>query len=567
MAQSNAHNAHKITALYCRLSREDELDGESNSIQNQKLLLKQYAESNHFKNVQYFVDDGITGTTFKRTAWQKLNELIESNSIAAIIVKDLSRFGRNYLEAGHYMEMVFPEHDIRFIAINDGVDSANGEDDFTPFRNIMNEWYAKDISRKRKSANKVKSSQGYPIGACPYGYQPDPENPKRWIVDTEAADVVREIYQLRLNGESVQRIAEILKRKKIVTPSIYMIKKGIRKAGCSVNQRGDYLWDKNQVRKILANQAYTGDVVNFKTYSKSFKLKKRFDNPAENWDIHSNVHEPVIKRALWNKVQTTFSTKQRKPKYVRKNIFAGLLKCSDCGANLNYKYTHDNPNNHYFSCHNKRENNGLCMKTHHIRVDELTELVTRDIARVTKFVHEFEDLFVKFIVDEKYKQVVKTQAKNRKLLQELLAQERKLDIVFENLYTDKVTGQITEERFLKLSASFEDEHSALSQKIKHLQSIVDDEKQHEMNADGFIRIVREYTRINELTPEILYAFIDKIVVHHREVIDGQKTQKVEIYYKMVGKIDLPALEVQKQLMIGFGRNTENSTKKENRLVS
>ena len=452
--------------------------------------------------------------------------------------------------------------DVRFIAVTDNVDSADGDYGLmVPIRNIFNEQYARDISIKRRSANRAKSSLGYPIGLCPYGYMPDPADNRRWVIDDEAAEIVREIYQLRLRGESVYQIADILKRKKIVTPSIYLTKKGIRKCRMT-NQRGDYLWDKNVVRGILFNQCYTGDVINFKTYTKSFKLKQRLDNPKENWDIHENVHEAIIDRATWEKVQATFQTKQRQPKHVRKNMFAGFLKCANCGANLNYKYTHANPDNHYFSCRNKRDSNGLCGQTHHIRVDRLTEVVTKHISRVTRFANQFEDDFVKLVVDEHYKQIILLQDKNKKALANLRGRERELDIIFENLYEDKVGGKISEERFMRMSAKYEDEQSELSQKIKHLHAIVEEEKNHEMNADGFIKLIRKYTRINKLTPEILREFIDKIVVHHRETINKQTYQKIEIYYKMVGNIDVPDIIEQKQYLPAFGRTSEDNKKED-----
>ena len=409
MKQSNKTNnilqSDKITALYLRLSRDDDLEGESNSISNQKTLLTRYAKEQGFRNVKVFIDDGISGVTFDRQGFKDMFKLIEADQVGTLIVKDMSRLGRNYIEVGKLTESILPIHDVRLIAVNDGVDSDKGEDDFTPFRNIMNEWYAKDMSRKMRSTLKIKSSQGYAIGHPPYGYKYDEIDKKRWAIDEEAADTVRHIFNLRKQCESVTEIAKILKKEKIYIPSVYAMKKGIKRP-LGKAPLGEYLWTHVMVRSILSNQSYVGDVINFKTYSKSFKLKKRLDNDKENWQIHKNVHESIISRELFEIVQKTFkTTKCQKPRQTQKSIFAGFLKCSDCGANLNYKFTHDNPDNHYFSCKNNRAQNGLCKKTHHIRVDVLTNLVRNDIFNIVKFANEFEDEFVKIVVDEDYKRI------------------------------------------------------------------------------------------------------------------------------------------------------------------
>ena len=549
----------EITALYLRLSREDEQAGESNSIANQKTLLTDYAEKNGFRNVRTFIDDGVSGVTFNRDGFTKMLALIEEGKVSTVIVKDMSRLGRNYLEVGQFTEVIFPKNNVRLIAVNDGVDSLNGEDDFSPFRNIMAEWYVKDLSRKLRSAQRAKSKNGYAIGPPPLGYRYDAADPRRWVVDEEGAAVVRRIYAMRLEGTSVNDIARILKHEKVLTPSAYANKKGYRKPSRSVT-RGETFWDTSVVLHILKNQSYLGNVINFRTYSKSYKLKDRLENPEEKWDIHEGVHEPVIERSQWEAVQKTFEkTKCRKPKHVEKHMLAGFLRCSDCGANLNYKYTHDNPDNHYFSCRNKRENNGLCAQTHHIRVDTIMSLVKRSLSDILRFAELFEDEFVKIVVDEHYKRVQIQQRKNQKALQAVLSREKELDVLFENLYEDKALGRLTEERFLKLAYRYEDEQSALKQNIQHLKAIVDEEKTHEMNADGFLKLVRKYTDIQTLTPEILHEFIDKIVVYHRENIRGETVQKVEIYYKMIGHVEIPSMSrEQTQMCVKlFGRKDES----------
>ena len=319
------------------------------------------------------------------------------------------------------------------------------------------------------------------------------------------------------------------------------------------------LWTVEMVRKILLNQSYVGDVVNFKTYSKSFKLKKRFENDKENWQIHKDVHEPIISRDKFEEVQKSFGdTKYRKPKYIEKNMFAGFLKCSDCGANLNYKFTHDNPDNHYFSCRNNRAGNGLCKKTHHIRVDVLTRLVRNDIANIVKFANEFEDEFVKIVVDEDYKRVQATQKRNFETLNNMLARDKELDVLYEKVFEEKALGNLSEERFLKLSERYEKEQFELKAKIKNMKKIVAEEKKHELNADGFLKIVRKYSEIEELTLDILQEFVDKIVVHHREKVMGETIQEIEIYYKMIGHVELPNIKKMERMSLlkNFGRKKE-----------
>ena len=544
-----------ITALYLRLSRDDDLEGESNSISNQRAFLTDYARRNKFRNVKIFIDDGVSGVTMKRDGFQKMMALIEADKVSTVIVKDMSRLGRNYLEVGQLTETVFPMHSVRFIAVNDGVDSDKGEDDFTPFRNIMNEWYAKDMSRKMRSTLRTKSKQGYAIGCPLLGYMHDPEEPKHWIIDPEGAEIVRRIYSMRADGASVNDIARILKRDKVLIPSIYAQRKGFKNPTMKPT-RGEYLWDTSMVRNILTNQLYVGDVINFRTYSKSYKLKARLDNPPEKWEVHRDVHEPIIPRPEWESIQKTFGhTKFRKTKNLDKNIFAGYLKCSDCGANLNYKYTHDNPDNQYYSCRNSRARNGLCNKTHHIRLDALTEIVTRNLSEIVRFAAAYEDEFVKIVMDEQYKQIQLQQKKNKEALQAALARAGEIDVLYERLYEEHILGNLTDDRYRKLSDKYEDEQTELSQRIRHLRKIVAEEQAHEMNAEGFLQLVRKYTDIQELTPEILREFIDKIVVYHREQIGGQTVQKVEIYYKMIGYVELPHMSraAEQSYLAAFGR--------------
>ena len=306
----------------------------------------------------------------------------------------------------------------------------------------MNEWYAKDMSCKMRSTLKIKNSQGYAIGRPPLGYTYDEMDKKRWAVDEEGAQIVRYIFELRKQGESMNKIAKILKKQKVYIPSAYAAKKGIIKPTAKP-PLNEYLWNHGMIQRILTNQSYVGDVVNFRTYSKSFKLKNRIDNARENWQIHKDVHEPIIGRELFEENQKSFGdTKCRKPKCIPQNMFVGFLRCSDCGANLNYKYAHDNPDNHYFSCKNNRVGNGLCKKTHHVRVDVLDYLIRNDISNIVQFATEFEDEFVKIVVDENYKQIQATQKKNLEALNKMLARDKELDTLCEKVFEEKILGNL-----------------------------------------------------------------------------------------------------------------------------
>lgn len=360
---------------------------------------------------------------------------------------------------------------------------------------------------------------------------------------------------MRLQGESVNKIAEKLKRDKVLIPSVYAAKKGIKKPAVKVIL-GDFIWSCERVRMILTNQSYVGDVINFKTYSKSFKLKKRLENAKENWEIHKNVHEPIIERSDFEKVQGTFrKTKCRKPKHIEKNMFAGFLKCSDCGANLNYKYIVGNNDNSYFSCKNKRANNGLCKKTHHVRVDTLTQIVKNNISEIVRFANDFEDEFVKLVVDENYKLTKERQRKNNEALQKAISRDKEIDALIEGLFEEKVLGNLTNERFKKLTYKYEDEQSEIKQTIKNIKKIVLEDAKHELDVNGFLDIVKKYSEIEKLSVQILNEFIDKIIVHHRETVGGMTSQKIEIFYKMIGNIQIPKLSNKEhnQFIKYFGR--------------
>ncbi|WP_373728839.1 DUF4368 domain-containing protein [Bacteroides heparinolyticus] len=535
MKQSNI-----VTALYCRLSRDDDMQGDSNSIVNQKKLLSKYAKEYGLSNTKYFVDDGYTGTNFNRPGWIEMTEAVEAGYIGAILVKDMSRLGRDYLQVGFYTDNFFPEHNIRFIAVNDGVDSAEGENEFAPFRNIMNEWYAKDISRKVRSSQRLRGSAGVPLSLPPYGYIKDPENPKRWIVDEEAAKIVRYIYKLCIDGISEYCIADRLEKEMILKPSEYWKSKGIRKPGKSSFKDSPYYWCKSTVNKILSSREYMGDVVNFKTYSKSFKNKRRLENSEENHVIFEGVHEPVVDRQTWEMVQRTREgNKRRRPKNTEKHMFSGLLYCADCGRKLYFNVTHPNTELKYFNCSNYKGNRGVCNDTHYIRADALEEVMLLEIRRMTAFLQDKEEDFVKLLMSKTLKEAENESKYRAQQLRAMLARCDELERLFTKTYEDNTNGKLTDERFMMITKRYDDEQLALKKKISTLQAEIDAEERSKHSAASFLRTVKRYTDIQELTPLILNELVEKIVVHQAQGVGKNKTQQLEIHYNFIGILDTP----------------------------
>ena len=426
----------KITPLYERLSRDDELQGESNSISHQKQMLEEYARRNGFPRPTHFTDDGISGTRFDRPGFTSMMEEVEAGHVEAVIVKDMSRLGRDYLKVGQIME-ILRQKNVRLIAVNDGVDSARDDDDFTPFRNIMNEWYAKDISKKRRIVNKLKGNSGVPLSPPPYGYMKDPDNAKRWLVDEEAAVVVHRIYQMALDGYGLSETTAALARDGILNPMSYWQSKGINRGGTKSSVPPTQ-WGHTTIKKILTMQEYCGDVINFKTYSKSYKMKKRIANDEENRVVFSNVNEAVIDRETWEKVQSLRrGTRRKKPTVSgERSIFLGLLKCPECGGNLNYHFNQGNHDIKFFSCCNHNTGYRKCTSTHYIRLDFLEQVVLQEIHRLTQFADEYEDDFVKEIIGHSAKTAACERSLRQRELDGLLARDKELDTLFERLYED-----------------------------------------------------------------------------------------------------------------------------------
>ena len=542
MKQSNNKKSRDMTAfLYERLSRDDNLEGESYSIGNQKKLLAKVAKEKGYTNLVHFLDDGISGVTMDRPGFVEMIRQLEQGKAAAVFVKDLSRLGRNYIEVGRLTEEFFPDHDIRLVAVSDNIDTAEGENELAPIRNLFNEWYARDISKKRRISNKIKGNAGEPMGQPPYGYIKDPNDPKHWIVDDKAAQVVRRVYSMTLEGFGTEQIAAQLEKDDVLTPRAYWLTKGIKRPGKG-KQQPPTKWNSSTITKILSLQEYCGDILNFKTYSKSYKNKKRIDNDRENWAVFQDVHEAIIERAVYEQVQQKRGKiRKRRTNNGEHNMFSGLLVCADCGSNLHFHFNQGNPEIKYFNCSNYKGNRGTCTSTHYVRVDFLEEVVLGEIRRLTKFASLYEDEFVKAVIGHSQQAEQTDRKLKEKELKTLLARDEELDGLFERIYEDNVSGKLSDDRFAKMSRRYEDEQKELAEKIKKLRSEIEKQSNRSMTTDMFIGLVRKYTRARKLTPRMLNELIEKIEVFNAEKIDGVWEQRLRIHYNCVGTIEIPTV--------------------------
>lgn len=540
MKQSSKKHELGTAALYCRLSRDDNMDSESNSIQNQRKILQKAAKDKGYTDTIFFVDDGITGTTMKRPGFQKMLTAIEAGYISAVFVKDLSRLGRNYIEVGKLTEEFFPLHDIRLVAVSDGVDSDEGEDDFTPFKNIMNEYYAKDISKKRRIVNKMKGNAGVPLSPPPYGYIKNPDDPRFWVAEPEAAEVVRRIYRMALEGYGLAETAAQLAADGVVNPTYYWRNRGTSRGG-SKSTVEPTKWGHTTVKKILTLQEYCGDVINFKSYSKSYKMKKRIENPEENRAIFLNVHEAIIDRQTWEKVQALQKgTRRKKPTVTQEpSVFSGLLKCPECGGNLNFHFNQNNHDIKFFSCQNHNSGYRKCSKTHYIRLDFLEQVVLYEVKRLACFAREYENDFIKAMIGRSAKVAENTALRKQRELDALTARDRELDMLFERLYEDNVAGKIDDARFAKMSKRYAQEQGENAKKIKALRLELKKDESKRMDIDDFLETVRRYTDAATITKRMVAELIDHIEVYHAEKQDGITNQRVVIHYNCIGAFDVP----------------------------
>ena len=530
-----------ITALYPRLSHEDELQGESNSISNQKRILETYAKQNGFSNLRWYTDDGYSGANFQRPGFQAMLADIEAGKVGTVIVKDMSRLGRNYLQVGMYTEMIFPQKGVRFIAINDGVDSAQGENDFAPLRNIFNEWLVRDTSKKIKAVKRSKGMSGKPITSKPvYGYLMDED--ENFIIDEEAAPVVRQIYSLCLAGNGPTKIARMLTEQQIPTPGTLEY----RRTGSTRRYHPGYecKWATNTVVHLLENREYTGCLVNFKTEKPSYKLKHSIENPPEKQAVFENHHEPIIDRETWERVQELRKQRKRPNRYDEVGLFSGILFCADCGSVMyQQRYQTDKRKQDCYICGSYKKRTADCT-AHFIRTDLLTAGVLSNLRKVTSYAAKPEARFMKLLIEQNEDGDRRRNAAKKKELEAAEKRIAELSAIFKRLYEDSVTGRISDERFTELSADYEAEQKELKERAARLREELSKAQEATANAEKFMNVVRRHTTIEELTPTLLREFVEKIVVHESVALDGKRRgklrrQEIEIYYSFVGKVELP----------------------------
>ena len=551
----------KITALYERLSRDDEQIGDSNSIVNQKAMLESYAAQHGFTNCVHYTDDGWSGANFERPSWKRLVADIEAGKVGCVIAKDMSRVGRDYLQTGFYTEILFREKGVRFIAISNGVDSFDhNSGEFAPFLNIMNEWYVRDCSRKQKAQYQVRGRSGKPVtNTIPYGFKKDPEEKHHWLVDEEAADVVRRIFRLSVEGKGPLTIAKILMNDKVERPSYYLAQRGRGTCQSKTDMSRPYDWTSNTVADMLAKPEYMGHTVNFRAYKPSYKDKKMIKRPPEEWLIFENTHEAIVDPETWKLAQRSRQTVRRTDTTGEANPLTGLLFCAECGARMyNHRsrgralkegwepdpdsglYPSDNYNCSTYMLTAKQSEQKCC--SHYITTRAVRALLLDTIKTVSAYAISDEKGFV-----EKIRAASQLRQDNAaKELKRKLNRDRKrsaeLDGLIKKLYESFATGSLTEKRFKLLSDGYEREQEELDAAIKHEQAELDAFNADTDRAGQFLDLVKRYTDFSVLTTPMIFEFVDKIVVHAPDRSSGERMQEVDIYLKFIGKFDVPIPE-------------------------
>ena len=525
----------KWTALYCRLSRDDDNEGDSNSIQHQKQILEKYAKDHSITNYKFYVDDGYSGTSFDRPGFQEMLADIEAGYVDCVIVKDMSRFGRNYLEVGMYTEIMFPDKDVRFIAINDGVDRARDDNDFTTFRNIINEWYAKDTSKKIRAVFRAKGLSGKRLSTqTPYGYLKGENG--QLIEDTETAPVVRLIFRLAVEGNGPGKIARILREKQIVTPGTLEFHRTGRTS--RYNPEFPYQWHESTVVNILEQKDYLGNTYNFKTTKKSYKSKKVIRNPEEKQVVFENTHVALIDQETWDLVQKARQSRRRPTKMGDMGMFSGMVYCADCGNKLHLCRTKswDRSLDNYV-CGTYKRRRGEC-SAHYIRSTVLETLVLDNLQKVIAYVRDYENDFVQQVTENKAAEQMQMLSVSKRQMEQQMRRIAEIDNIIKRLYEDNLNGKLSDSRFSKMSADYEQEQRTLENSNAELKCMVDTCEEQSLNIKSFLKCVRKYTEPCELTPDMLHELVEKIIVYAPDKSSGHRTQQIDIYYNFVGKIPL-----------------------------
>ena len=525
----------KITALYCRLSRDDDQQGDSNSIVNQKAFLARFAREKGFRNIEYFVDDGYSGANFQRPDWQRMMALVDEGKIGIVVAKDMSRIGRNYLEVGMYTEITFPQNHVRFIAVNSGVDSANQQDnEFAPFLNIINEFYVKDGSKKVRASMKLKGESGeYLTTIPPYGYMKDPEDKKKWVVDAEAASVVRRIFSLCVDGNGPTQIARILREKQVPTPTVYQSRMG--QAVRCIPPDNPYNWNGSTVSAILERMEYCGHTVNFKTHRQSYKIKKTIENPPEQWKIFRNTHEAIVDEKTFERVQELRRNKRRPAKTGKTNLFSGVAYCADCGEKMYYCTTQNfEERQDHFVCSTSRKKGKDVCGTHFIRAVVLEKGVLRFLQILLWYISDCESLFREKLGAKRKEDFKKELSAKRRQLTQAQRRIEELDRLFKRIYEDNISGKVNDSRFQKLSEDYEKEQAELTQKVHTLEQEITKRQEEADSIEQFIRRAKKYPELTELTPAVLHDLVNKVYVCAPDKSSGHRVQDVRISLACIG---------------------------------
>ena len=544
----NNVDQQKITILYCRLSNEDLVDGESNSIANQRSILSSYAASHGFTNTKVLVDDGYTGTNFNRPGVREGLALVEQGLVGTWIVKDMSRFGRDYLQVGRFTEIVFPSYDVRFIAVNDAVDSAKGDNDFTVIRNVFNDFYAKDTSKKVRAVMKAKGTNGKHLGGPPYGYRADPQDKDHWILDEDAAPVVKLIFDLAIAGKGPSQIARILEADGVLTTkALYAQRKGkpMPERPCH--------WVEQSVAGILERMEYTGCVCNFKTYSKSYKLKKRIPNAPEDMFILPDTQEAIITQEQWDRVQELRQHKRRMTKAERQGLFSGLVVCADCGSKLHFATckNFDGKQDHYV-CAKYKSGRGTC-SAHYIREDVLRDVVLERIRAVTEYIRADVEGFQEDWLMCQREEQEKSIREDKRRLEKAKKRLADIDKLITRIYEDMVLGDLSQERYQKMLEGYEAEKAALNNEVIGLEDWVATREEMEDNVDQFLALLEKYVDIPELTPTIVNEFVKQIIVYAPDKSSGKRTQKVKIVFNFLEEVEVPEISEPVITQTTYGR--------------